>query len=99
VATIRWASEAADDLQAIHEYIARNSVHYAQAVCADIVAAVDQLARYPQLGRMVPEFQRAELRELLVGSYRIVYRVTSDDVVEVATVFHGARLLRLEGPS
>ena len=38
------------DLEAIHDFIARDSAHYARLLCADIVAAVDQLADYPQLG-------------------------------------------------
>jgi hypothetical protein len=37
-------------------------------------------------------------RELIEGNYRIVYRVSSGEFVEILTVFHGARLLRLEGP-
>ena len=60
------------------------------------VAAVDQLADYPQLGHPVPELQVPEIREVLVGNYRVVYRLEFIDVVEVVTVCHGARLLRLK---
>ena len=45
---------------------------------------------------MVPEWQRPELRELIDGAYRIVYRTRAADAVEILTVVHGARLLRLE---
>jgi toxin ParE1/3/4 len=97
VAILRWAEEAAADLQAIHDFIARDSDRYARAVCAELVEAVDQLGQFPQSGRVVPELRREDIREILRGSYRIVYRLRSADVVEIVTIVHGARLLRLEG--
>jgi len=93
---IRWSTEAAADLQAIHDFIARDSARYARAVCAELVEAVDQLSTFPQSGRVVPELRRDNVRELLRGSYRIVYRVADPAIVEIITVVHGARLLRLE---
>ena len=95
-ATIRWSAEAATDIQAIHDFIARDSERYARAICAEIVEAVDQLTRFPYSGRIVPELSRDDFRELVVGSYRIVYRLRGTALVEIVTVFHGARLLRLE---
>lgn len=41
-------------------------------------------------GRLVPELEQPMLREIIVGSYRIVYRVISDQV-QILTVVHGAR--------
>ena len=93
---IRWSDEAAADLEAIHVFIARDSARYASAVCAELVEAVDQLRVFPRSGRVVPEFQREDIREVLRGSYRIVYRLVEPALVEIVTVFHGARLLRLE---
>ena len=55
MAVIRWSAEAAADLQAIHDFIARDSSRYARAVCGDIVEAVDQLVAFPMSGRLVPE--------------------------------------------
>lgn len=94
---IRWSETAANDLAAIHAFIARDSTHYATKVCADIVASVDGLELFPERGRVVPELPHAGLREMIVGSYRVVYCVRATETVEVVTVFHGARLLRLEG--
>ncbi len=95
MAVIRWSSEAAADLQAIHDFIASDSARYARAVCAGIVEAVDQLADFPQSGARRARVCERHLRELIRDSYRIVYRLRGD-VVEVVTVYHGARLLRLE---
>ena len=96
MARIRWSDEASSDLQAIHDFIARDSAQYARAVCAELVESVDQLMVFPQSGRVVPELRREDIRELIRGAYRVVYRVTSSDLVEIVTIVHGARLLRLE---
>ena len=59
-----------------------------------LVAAVGRLERFPQSGRVVPEVGDETLREVIYENYRLVYRVHADSV-EVVTVYHGARLLRL----
>lgn len=83
--------QAVEDLEAIQAYVARDSEHYAALLVERLFASVDRLGTFPESGRVVPEFQSADLRELIVGSYRIVYRL-GDDSVAVLTVFHGARL-------
>ena len=57
-----------------------------------MLAAADRLSSFPRSGRVVPEFRQDEIREVLWRNYRLVYRAR-DDVVEVVTVFHGARLM------
>ena len=51
----------------------------------------EQLAEFPQSGRMVPEFERPDLRELIEGPYRIIYLVTAE-TIEVLAVVHGRQL-------
>jgi plasmid stabilization system protein ParE len=81
--------------EAVRDFIARDSGHYAKLVVQRIVAAIDLLATSPQVGRIVPELRNRDVRELIVGAYRVVYRhQRNHDVVEVVTIFHGARLLR-----
>jgi addiction module RelE/StbE family toxin len=88
---IRWTPQAVADLEAIREYVARDSEHYAAHLVERLFASVDHLSAFPQAGRLVPEFERPDLREVILGSYRVVYRLRSAQV-EVLTVFHGARL-------
>ena len=90
-----WAPQAIEDVEAIRAYVARDSPHYADLVVERIVAAVARLENYPLSGRVVPEVADQSLREVIHGSYRIVYRLRPD-VVEIVTVSHGARLLRLD---
>lgn len=89
------APQAIEDVEAIRAYVARDSPHYADLVVERIVAAVARLENNPLSGRVLPEIGDESLREVIHGNYRIVYRVR-DDAVEVATVFHGARMFRLD---
>lgn len=90
---IVWAPQAIEDVEAIRAYVARDSPHYAQLVIDRIVAAVALLEGSPRSGRVVPEIGDESLREVIHGNYRIVYRLRHD-LIEIATVFHGARLYR-----
>lgn len=85
-----WTRPARDDLREIRSYIAQDSERYARVVAARLVAAVRRLREYPLSGRVVPELGRPTVREVIEGSYRIVYRVTPD-AVQILAVVHGAR--------
>jgi plasmid stabilization system protein ParE len=92
VSRLIWAPRAIADLEAIRDHIAADSEQYASLVVDRLVAAPDRLLQFPESGRMVPEFGRPNLRELALRPYRIVYRLQGD-VVEIATVFHAARMV------
>jgi len=92
MAEVRWTPQAADDLEAVADFIAADSPYYAKLFTMDVLAAVERLADFPNSGRVVPELKDPAIREILFGSYRIVYRVKGD-LVELLTVYHGARLL------
>lgn len=85
-----WSGEAADDLQAIAEYIERDSPRYAAAVVGKITALTRSLPKYPRLGRIVPEFEREDIRERLMFSYRIVYQICENTIL-IVNVIHGRR--------
>ena len=99
MAEIHWTITAGEDLREIEEYISRDSPVYAVRMVDRIIESVEQLELFPQSGRMVPEFEREDLRELICRPYRIVY-LHHDDEVTVIRVVHGARdlyrLARLE---
>jgi len=95
VTRVIWAPQAIQDVEAIRSYMARDSARYADLVVERLVAAVGRLENNPRSGRIVPEVGDESVREVIHGNYRIVYRLRHD-VVEIATVFHGARLFRLD---
>jgi len=94
VTEVRWTPQAADDLQAIYDFIARDSPHYARVTIEGVLAAIDRLEQFPLMGRHVPERSREDLRELIKPPYRIVYRVS--EVVKILTIFRASRLFPSE---
>jgi plasmid stabilization system protein ParE len=83
-----------EDVEDIKSFIKRGSPRYAQMVAERIVEAAERLREFPKSGRVVPEFGRDDVREVLWGNYRIVHRV-GESHADILTVYHGARLLRL----
>jgi addiction module RelE/StbE family toxin len=94
VQKIEWTSRARGDLRKIHEYISVDSLRYAQVQIESLQAAVGNLARFPSMGRPVPEFPNLSYRELIVGNYRVLYRHEEQQGrVLIMAVVHGRRLL------
>lgn len=90
MAQLRWTLAARADLLEIGDFIARDSLLYAVNVVDRIVIAAEALHAAPLAGRVVPEYRRDDLRELIVRNYRLVYLVREGEVV-VVRVIHGAR--------
>lgn len=56
------------------------------------MSKVDVLAQFPQLGRVVPEENDKEVREIVFRPYRIIYKIMPEkETVAIARVWHGAR--------
>ena len=89
---VRWTEAAYLDLEEIVEFVAKDSLTYASVVATDLVEAVDSLDEFPRRGRVVPEFDDVDIRELLVGRYRVIFLVRPE-VVVVLGILHGSRLL------
>lgn len=93
MARVSWTPQALEDLEEISRFVRRNSRRYADDFVDRVFEATDRVGRYPHSGRMVPEWEDEELREVLVSGYRIIYRVLAEEV-EVLTLHHTARLLQ-----
>ena len=72
--------------------LARDAPRVAALFADRVIRATDRLADYPRLGRVVPESGLEDLREVILGGYRVTYQIRRDQV-QVVTVHHGARLL------
>ena len=90
MAEVTWARPALEDLEAIHDFIARDSLFYARGTVEGILARARTLEHFPGRGRMVAEFWDPDIRELKEGRYRIIYRLRGDEV-EVVCVWHSSR--------
>ena len=85
-----WSPRSVADLEEIRAFIDVDSPAWADLTVRRLVAAVERLREFPDSGRMVPERQLPDLREIVSGKYRIVYR-RKPDLVEIATMFRGSR--------
>jgi plasmid stabilization system protein ParE len=91
--TVRWTLDASEDLDDVARFIARDSPAYAQDLVREALAAGRSLRRFPERGRVIPEGQDPEYRELFVRrSYRLLYRLVETRVFVIGFV-HAARNL------
>ena len=89
---ITWTPQAQEDLRQIEQFIARDAPRTARAFIRRLKAAVDRLKLFPESGAIVSELGDPDVREILHGTYRIIYQYKRKKVA-ILTVFHGARLL------
>lgn len=88
-----WTDSAIEDLQSIGEFIAKDSVRYAELTVQELFTTVDILEDYPKAGPIVPEFQTESIRQLIRGNYRIIYSIIDDSRIDILTVHRSERLL------
>ena len=73
---VRWSESALDDLDRALAYIAADNPGAAKKLGRKARESTRKLKDYPDSGRVVPEFQNIEIRELIVGPFRLIYRRT-----------------------
>ena len=89
---LEWTDPAIADLENIQDYLAKDSVEYADAVVERLILSVERLESFPESGRLVPEASDLKVRELIVSGYRIIYRLRPSRA-QILAVIHGARHL------
>lgn len=91
---IKWSDVAKSDLKGIIEYLYQDSPQYAEYLYERIFELIDNLKSFPKMGRQVPELNNPIIRELVLQNYRIVYQ-HFEDKIEIITISHGRRLLKI----
>ena len=89
---VHWTATAIAHLVAIYEHVAQNSPVYAQKIVDKLTRRSEQIAIFPMSGRIVPEYEAQDIREVIEKPYRIIYRIKPDQV-DILTVLHSAQLL------
>ena len=87
---IHWTTFAVDDLESIRDYIAKDSDVYAASFVEKILVTVEKLIDFPEIGRVVPEADDANIRELIYQNFRIMYR-THHESVQIIAIIRGSR--------
>lgn len=91
---IIWTKTANRKLQSIAEFIAKENYERAVSFAGELFDRTDQLSHQPDSGRIVPEFNNPNVRELLHGNYRIIYEFDqSKGMIYIKTIFHTRQLL------
>ena len=89
---IIWADSALADLEQIVRYIASEDPEAARRFGLSLISRVEEAARFPRKGRIVPEENRETLREIIFAPYRIVCEISDRErVLHVLRVWHSAR--------
>ncbi len=85
-----WTEAARNGLHSVLEYISEDSPDAAGHFLGVVLDTAQSLSFLSERGRIVPEFQQPELREIFVYSYRLLYHVTQAEV-HIVAFLHGAR--------
>ena len=86
------SADALSDLERIVAFIAPHNPVAAERLGNQLLDAALSLHTFPERGRVVQEFRRPELREIIFRSYRIIYRTNhTDHSLEIVRFWHGAR--------
>jgi len=93
---VKWTAHAKAQLRHIHDYIAQDSPFYARRVSEELVQKTIGLDELPHKGHKVSELNEDAVRELELYSYRVLYEIKSDNLIEVLAVIHKRRHLEPE---
>jgi len=92
---VLWSPLAVERVTEIAQYIARDNPAAAEAWVNTIFSKVGDLKAFPESGRLVPEISNENIRELIYGNYRIVYRIEKKRI-SILTVRHGKQMLPVD---
>jgi addiction module RelE/StbE family toxin len=90
---INWTDQSLDDIENIAKFIAKDSQKYARIQVQRFFDNVETLRTLPESGRIVPEIGDEKIREIIQGNYRIIYRIVTNNSIDILTVHHSSRLL------
>ena len=88
---VRWTHRSTRHLVEIYEYIAQDSPLYAKRIIDQLSRRSEHLGTHPKSGRKVPEYESEDIREVIEGRYRIIYRVMPNQI-DILAVIHSARM-------
>ncbi|MGP8153174.1 MAG: type II toxin-antitoxin system RelE/ParE family toxin [Smithella sp.] len=92
---IKFALSAFDDLEAIRAWYKDQQVpDVGNRLLTEIISQVERLADFPESGRIVPEFNIENLREIIHAPFRIVYRLDRNRV-KIVRILRSERLLKM----
>ena len=92
---IVWSPLAVDRASGIVDYIAQAKPEAADKWIHTLFANVGHLRSPPEMGRIVPEINEYQFRELIYGNYRVIYRIETKKI-SILTIRHGRQILPID---
>ena len=93
MAQIIWSNPAIDDLHQLREFYSQYSEGYADRLIDKLIARVDIFIRFPQSGRIAPQFHDGLTRELVSGDYSIIYRIQDANTITISRIQNNSKPL------
>lgn len=90
---INWTKRAVESIYEIQEYLLTKSESFVKVFTDKIFEKVDLLINFPESGRMLPELERPDIRELIYKNYRIIYKIVSEEEIDILFVHNSYRPL------
>lgn len=87
---VHWTDTAIEQLSTIHTYHKQNSPAYAQRIVDRLTRRSQQMVNFPLSGRIVPEMNIPQIREVVEGLYRIIYYIKADQI-DILAIIHGSQ--------
>lgn len=88
-----WTKQSVIQLNKYADFIAEDNVLAAEKWVLNLLGKTDQLSNLPQSGRIVPEYNDLNIREIIEGDYRLIYRIKGEKVY-VQSVRHSRQDLK-----
>jgi len=89
---IIWSPLSIERINEIADFISEDSLEAARRWVDDLFNKVERIEKFPYSGRLVPEIGRKDIREILFGNYRIIYRTLQTEIA-ILTVRHSKQRL------
>ena len=90
---INWTIQAKNDLKSISDYISLDSKKYAKLQVLKIMKRTQILKSHIRIGKAVEEIQNQNIREIVLGNYRIIYKIINETQIDILSIHHSAKNL------
>jgi toxin ParE1/3/4 len=77
---IIWSPRAMGKISELSDFIAEDSPSRATTWLESIFESVEQLSEFPEIGRILPNQQDQNLRQLIIDNYHIIYRINKKQI-------------------
>jgi toxin ParE1/3/4 len=85
-----WSERAGRDMEGIVDYISERNPKAVAGIVRKIMKRVDLLTTTPHMGKRFRQVEGKDVRFIVSGKYKVFYSI-KDNVVEILSVWHGAR--------